>query len=186
MCTFRFSHPNIIQLVGYCASPPALIYPFMEQHSLHYAPYEHKVHVCTCTHGFCCIRVCMSLSSEHRSHCSGRKESPFYVMQLHSSSPPYVHQDINRVWNKCCLECQIFFIFISSHSPNILLDADRKGVVADFGFVTALPVTIGSTCVVTAAGALSLAWSRGYLAPEVADGKHGVSSDVYSYGVVGR
>ena len=78
-----------------------------------------------------------------------------------------------------------FFISISSHSPNILLDADRKGVVADFGFVTALPETIGSTTVVTAAGALSLAWSRGYLAPEVSDGKHGVSSDVYSYEVVG-
>ena len=60
------------------------------------------------------------------------------------------------------------------------------GVVADFGFVTALPETIGSTTVVTAAGALSLTWSRGYLAPQVSDGKHGSSSDVYSYGVVGR
>ena len=44
--------------------------------------------------------------------------------------------------------------------------------------------SIGSTTVVTAAGALSLAWSRGYLAPEISDGKYGAASDVYSYGVV--
>ena len=69
------------------------------------------------------------------------------------------------------------------HSPNILLDVDLKAVVADFGFVTALPESVGSTTVVTAAGALSLAWSRGYLAPEISDGKHGIASDVYSYGV---
>ena len=50
--------------------------------------------------------------------------------------------------------------------------------------MSALPESIGSTTVVTAAGALSLAWSRGYLAPEVSDGKHGVASDVYSYGGV--
>ena len=53
--------------------------------------------------------------------------------------------------------------------------------MADFGSVSALPETVGST---TVAGALSLAWSRGYIAPEVTDGKHGAASDVYSYGVV--
>ena len=53
-----------------------------------------------------------------------------------------------------------------------------------FGFVTALPESIGSTTVVTAASALSLAWSRGYLAPEISDRKHGAASDVYSYRVV--
>ena len=60
-----------------------------------------------------------------------------------------------------------------------------NAVIADFGFVTPLPTTVGSTSLVTAAGALTLAWSRGYLAPEITDGKHGVASDVYSYGVVG-
>lgn len=72
----------------------------------------------------------------------------------------------------------------SSHSSNILLEGD-KAVIADFGFVSALPEVVGSTTVVTAVGAMSLAWSRGYLAPEVTDGKHGTSTDVYSYGVVG-
>ena len=56
--------------------------------------------------------------------------------------------------------------------------------MADFGFVLALPETVGSTTIVTAAGVLSLAWSRGYIAPEVTDGKHSPASDVYSYGVV--
>ena len=42
-------------------------------------------------------------------------------------------------------------------SPNVLLDAELRAVVADFGFVSALPETVGSTTVVTAAGgALSL------------------------------
>ena len=66
----------------------------------------------------------------------------------------------------------------------MLLDEGMRAVVADFGFVSALPETVGSTTVVTAAGALCLAWSRGYIAPEVTDGKHSAASDVYSYGVV--
>ena len=53
--------------------------------------------------------------------------------------------------------------------------------IADFGFMNPLPGTIGSTTVVTAAGALSLALCRGYLASEISDGKHGTSSNVYSY-----
>ena len=64
------------------------------------------------------------------------------------------------------------------------LSSNLNAVIADFGFVTALPESVGSSTVVTSASALSLAWSRGYLAPEVSDGKHGVASDVYSYGVV--
>ena len=53
--------------------------------------------------------------------------------------------------------------------------------VADFGFVTATPAKIG---LVTAAGAVALAGTRGYTAPEFNDGKRGPLSDVYSYGVV--
>ena len=81
---------------------------------------------------------------------------------------------------------QLFILNCSTHfyRQNILLDSKLNAVIADFGFVTPLPETIGSTTVVTAAGALSLAWSRGYLAPEISDGKHGTASDVYSYGVV--
>ena len=67
---------------------------------------------------------------------------------------------------------------------NILLDGGLNPVLADFGFVMPLPSTVGSTTVVTAAGASVLAFSRGYQAPEVLDGKHGTPSDVYSYGVV--
>ena len=66
----------------------------------------------------------------------------------------------------------------------MLLVEGMRAEVADFEFVSALPETVGSTTVVTAAGALCLTWSRGYIAPEVTDGKHGAASDVYSYGVV--
>ena len=62
-----------------------------------------------------------------------------------------------------------------------MLDGVLHAVIADIGFVIPLPDSVGSTTVVTA---VSLAWSRGYLAPEISDGKHGTASDVYSYGVV--
>ena len=32
---FSFQHPNLIQLIGYCSAPPALIFPFMERLSLY-------------------------------------------------------------------------------------------------------------------------------------------------------
>ena len=56
--------------------------------------------------------------------------------------------------------------------------------IGDFGFAVQLPVQVGTTQVVTAVGSAVLAVTRGYLAPEFTEGKHGVKSDVYSYGVV--
>ena len=67
---------------------------------------------------------------------------------------------------------------------NILLDATPTPKVTDFGFVTPMPVNVGSTAIVTAAGSMTLAGSRGYTAPEFTEGRHGIKSDVYSYGVV--
>ena len=37
LVTYRFQHPNLVGLMGYCVDPPALVYPFMEGGSL----YEH-------------------------------------------------------------------------------------------------------------------------------------------------
>ena len=47
-----------------------------------------------------------------------------------------------------------------------------------------MPLNVGCTAIVTAAGAMTLAGSRGYMAPEFTDGKHGIKSYLYSYGVV--
>ena len=44
--------------------------------------------------------------------------------------------------------------------------------------------SVGSTNIVTAAGNIALAGTRGYTAPEYADGKRGPKTDVYMYGVV--
>ena len=44
--------------------------------------------------------------------------------------------------------------------PNILLDRDINAVFAVFGFVAAMPVTVGSTTVVTATASSMLVWSR--------------------------
>ncbi len=67
---------------------------------------------------------------------------------------------------------------------NILLDMNFSAKLADFGFVKALPTQVGSTTIVTAVGTVALAGTRGYIPPEFTDGKHGVRSDVFSYGVV--
>ena len=56
--------------------------------------------------------------------------------------------------------------------------------VADFGFATPLPAQIGSTKLMTVAGTVGLAGTRGYVAPEFNDGKRGVKTDVFSYGIV--
>ena len=71
-----------------------------------------------------------------------------------------------------------------NHRHNILLDAGFTPKLADFGFVTPLPESVGSTSLITVVGAVRLAGTRGYLAPEFSDGKRGVKSDVYSYGIV--
>ena len=75
-------------------------------------------------------------------------------------------------------------IFINVCRQNILLDENFCAKLADFGFVTALPTQVGSTTLVTAVGTVALAGTRGYIPPESIEGKHGVRSDVFSYGVV--
>ena len=71
---------------------------------------------------------------------------------------------------------------LSSH--NILLDDAFTPKVADFGFLTPLPQQVGATSLMTVAGAIGLAGTRGYVAPEYNDGKRGTKIDVYSYGIV--
>ena len=40
---FSFQHPNLVQLMGYCSTPPALIFPFMERLSLYHCLHAYKV-----------------------------------------------------------------------------------------------------------------------------------------------
>ena len=80
------------------------------------------------------------------------------------------------------LNQQVIIFSLCRH--NILLDEAFAPKLADFGFVTPLPQNVGSTLLVTVAGAVGLAGTRGYLPPEHCDGKRGVKSDVYSYGIV--
>ena len=109
-------------------------------------------------------------------------ELPICTRQLH----PLSIKTLSRKYLAlCCMRSSCSSIlYVYPHRQNILLDGALHAVIADFGFVTPLPDSVGSTTVVTAAGAMSLAWSRGYLAPDISDGKHGTASDVYSYGVV--
>ena len=71
----------------------------------------------------------------------------------------------------------LYDFIINSH--NILLDKSLNPKVCDFGFTTPLPIDIGSTQLMTVRGTISLAGTRGYLAPKFNDGKRGVKTDVY-------
>ena len=61
----------------------------------------------------------------------------------------------------------------SASRHNILLDGGLNAILAYFGFEAPLPLQVGSTSVVTAAGAITLAGTRGYLAPELLRGNMG-------------
>lgn len=65
-----------------------------------------------------------------------------------------------------------------------MLDELLHPRVADFGFATPLPDNIGSTNLLTVCGSVGLAGTRGYVAPEFNDGRRGVKTDVYMYGIV--
>ena len=69
-------------------------------------------------------------------------------------------------------------------SNNILLDGTLNAYLADLGFMMALPIDYGSSCIVTSAGAIGMAGTRGYLAPEYGAGKVGPKCDVFSFGIV--
>ena len=78
------------------------------------------------------------------------------------------------------------FFFCLWYSQNVLLDANLVAKLSDFGFAMQLPQQVGSTQLITAVVGGTLAGTRGYLAPEYIEGKHGIKSDIYIYGVVSK
>lgn len=104
------------------------------------------------------------------------------------SIPPFVHHDfksLSILLTTFTVKSNNCICIPVDETLQFLLDAVLTPKVADFGFVTPMPVNVGSTVIVTAAGAMTLASSRGtYMAPEFAKGRHGITSEAYSYGVV--
>lgn len=90
---------------------------------------------------------------------------------LHSSSP------IKRYGSIAGLSIDVYAEDLSN---NILLD---DALNADLGFMMTLPIDYGSSCIVTSAGAIGMAGTRGYLAPEYGAGKVGPKCDVFSFGI---
>ena len=87
---------------------------------------------------------------------------------------PSPHMSIKMLSRKLLnAKCCCYIIVKSVLRQNVLIDESFMAKVADFGFVTPLPTNVGSTAIVTARGAIGLAGTRGYTAPEYADGKRG-------------
>ena len=142
-----------------------------------------------------CVSIFVNFKIDHRLAWPERIKilsgSACGLAYLHSSIPPFIHHDVKSWVFSSYLHCKEqlylnkqYMTHFNFSRQNILLDAALTPKVADFGFVTPMPVNVGGTAIVTAAGAMTLAGSRGYLAPEFTEGRHGIKSDVYSYGVV--
>lgn len=106
--TFRFQHHNLIQLMGFCSSPPSLILPFMERLSLYHCLHDYKVqmpHLC-----WYCV-LCVASWSNYSAFakiprliidCHGQSESILRVTAcglayLHSSVLPFVHHNVKSL-----------------------------------------------------------------------------------------
>jgi serine/threonine protein kinase len=75
----RYRHPNLIELMGYCRAPPALVYPYMHRGSLYKNLHEWKVEE--------------PLTWSQR--LSVLTDTCRALAYLHSEVPPVIHHDVN-------------------------------------------------------------------------------------------
>ena len=93
---FRYRHPNLIVLMGYCKNPPALVYPYMQRGSLYKNLHEWKVgtvHSVSEWWSMMMFQVEEPISW-HERH-SILLETCRGLAYLHSEEPPVVHHDVN-------------------------------------------------------------------------------------------
>ena len=67
----RFRHKNIVQLMGYCDRPPALIYEFMENGSLFHHLHS-KVRVSLRSIMHCSSKLCAVVAHVHHNRIVNR------------------------------------------------------------------------------------------------------------------
>ncbi len=92
--TVRFRHRNLVDLLGYCKDPPALIFEYMEQGSL----FDHLHKKVTLLLSSCWLSSCHFVQSSTELNWNQRarvlKGACRGLTWLHESVSPLIHQDM--------------------------------------------------------------------------------------------
>ena len=173
--------------MGYCATPPALVYEFMENGSLHsYLHGKVLTNYALMKHAFDyeVVKGCRYIDLDSAwPHFEGFMPWSSMVAweQATFDSPG------------CQIVCTVFTMLITittascdtvpicTPRANILLDKCFNAKLGDFGFSVELPRVVGDR---TLLKARTFVRTEGYYPPELSEGLYSPKSDVYSYGVV--
>ena len=157
--TAALRHPNVVQFMGFCLSPPSMAAEYCPRGSL-YSVLHGQVHGAHPEDAS--PRVKTSISWLRRVAFAA--DGAAGMLHLHTRNPLILHRDLN--------------------SPNLLVSADWTVKVADMGLsklLTDSALECGINSVVTSGGGVNPRW----LAPEILRGENCTrASDVFSFGVI--
>lgn len=157
--TAALRHPNVVQFMGFCLSPPSMAAEYCPRGSLYGV-----------LHGTTPSTSTSDVSCKAKAPVSWLRRVAFAadgaagMLHLHTRNPLILHRDLN--------------------SPNLLVSADWTVKVADMGLsklLTDSALECGINSVVTSGGGVNPRW----LAPEILRGESCTkASDVFSFGVI--
>ena len=154
------SHPNVVQFMGFCLSPPSMAAEYCPRGSLYSV--LHGVAAGTAPASAPASASAPTLSWLRRVAFAA--DAAAGMLHLHTRNPLILHRDLN--------------------SPNLLVGADWTVKVADMGLsklLTDSALECGINSVVTSGGGVNPRW----LAPEILRGQSCTkASDVFSFGVI--
>ena len=88
----RCRHKNLVELMGYCASPPMLVFEYMEQGTLHDRLFEVYLTINQLLLNSCISQKTPSLTWRERSRIL--KDVSHGLAWLHAVEPPIMHGDV--------------------------------------------------------------------------------------------
>lgn len=157
--TAALRHPNVVQFMGFCLSPPSMAAEYCPRGSL-YSVLHGTVHGSSTPDASCKVKAPVSWLRRVAFAADGAAG----MLHLHTRNPLILHRDLN--------------------SPNLLVSADWTVKVADMGLsklLTDSALECGINSVVTSGGGVNPRW----LAPEILRGESCTkASDVFSFGVI--
>lgn len=157
--TAALRHPNVVQFMGFCLSPPSMAAEYCPRGSL-YSVLHGQTHGISTPDASCKVKSSVSWLRRVAFAADGAAG----MLHLHTRNPLILHRDLN--------------------SPNLLVAADWTVKVADMGLsklLTDSALECGINSVVTSGGGVNPRW----LAPEILRGESCTkASDVFSFGVI--